>query len=99
MNSFDEYALDVRLGLASPLGFVLLRRAFVPIICPPVPKLRDGDACSARSDTWAYAQFTYDPAAKTCAPSALSATGRECGFACHTITKTTDYILTKYPLH
>jgi hypothetical protein len=52
-----------------------------------------------QTNGWAYAQFTYDPASQTFAPSALSATGHECGYACHTITKTTDYIFTKYPLH
>jgi len=51
-----------------------------------------------QTNGWAYAQFTYDPASQTFKPSALSATGHECGYACHTIVKTTDYIFTKYPL-
>jgi hypothetical protein len=47
---------------------------------------------------WAYAQFAYDSASGTFKPSApLSATGHECGYACHTIVKTSDYIFTKYP--
>jgi len=47
---------------------------------------------------WAYAQFAYDPATSTFKPSApLSATGHECGYACHTAVKESDYIFTKYP--
>lgn len=47
---------------------------------------------------WAYAQFAYDAAADAFKPSPLSLTGHECGYACHTIVKTSDYIFTKYPL-
>jgi hypothetical protein len=43
---------------------------------------------------WAYAQFTYDPAAKTFKPSV---TGAECGYACHTNVAAQDYIYTAYP--
>jgi hypothetical protein len=46
---------------------------------------------------WAYAQFAYDPAADTFKPSALSATGHECGLACHTAVAAQDYIFTAYP--
>lgn len=46
---------------------------------------------------WAWAQFTYDPASDTFAPSKLSATGHECGYACHSIVKDHDYIFTAYP--
>jgi Cytochrome P460 len=47
---------------------------------------------------WAYAQFAYDPAAETFKPSPpLSVTGHECGYACHTVVKASDYIFTKYP--
>jgi hypothetical protein len=47
---------------------------------------------------WAYAQFAYDSASKTFEPAApLSLTGHECGYACHTVVKTSDYIFTKYP--
>jgi Cytochrome P460 len=45
---------------------------------------------------WAYAQFTYDKATDTFKPSALSATGHECGYACHTIRKANDFIFTEY---
>lgn len=46
---------------------------------------------------WAYAQFAYDPASDTFAPSPLSMTGHECGYACHTPVATHDYIFTAYP--
>ena len=46
---------------------------------------------------WAYAKWDYDPASKTFKPNALSATGHECGYTCHTIVKTSDYIFTAYP--
>jgi Cytochrome P460 len=51
-----------------------------------------------QTNGWAYAQFTYDPVSQTFKPSDLSANGHECGYACHTIAKTSDYIFTKYPL-
>ena len=44
---------------------------------------------------WAYAQFDDDAASKTFKPSV---TGSECGYTCHTILKTKDYIFTGYPL-
>jgi hypothetical protein len=50
-----------------------------------------------QTNGWAYAQFTYDKASDTFKPSALSATGHECGFACHTIVKANDFIFTAYP--
>ncbi|HUI98189.1 MAG TPA: cytochrome P460 family protein [Xanthobacteraceae bacterium] len=43
---------------------------------------------------WAYAQFAYDPAAKTFKPNV---TGAECGYACHTQVASRDYIFTAYP--
>ncbi len=46
---------------------------------------------------WAYAQFAYDPKTSSFAPSApLSATGHECGYACHTKVAAHDYIFTLY---
>ena len=50
-----------------------------------------------QTNGWAYAQFTYDPASDTFKPSQLSASGHECGYACHTIMKAHDYIFTAYP--
>ena len=46
---------------------------------------------------WAYAQFAYDAASDSFKPSAASSIGHECGFACHSISKTHDYIFTAYP--
>lgn len=47
---------------------------------------------------WAYAQFAYDAATETFTPSApLSATGHNCGYACHTAVASKDYIFTAYP--
>jgi len=47
-----------------------------------------------KTNGWAYAQFVYDPAAKTFKPSV---TGTECGHACHTSVAAQDYIFTAYP--
>jgi hypothetical protein len=44
---------------------------------------------------WAYAQFAYDPAAKTFKPTV---TGPECGYTCHTTVAAKDYIFTSYPV-
>ena len=46
---------------------------------------------------WAYAQWAYDPATDTFAPSQLDPSGAECGFACHTKVSAQDYIFTAYP--
>lgn len=46
---------------------------------------------------WAYAKWDYDPASGTFTPDSLSAKGHECGYACHTGVKASDYIFTRYP--
>lgn len=46
---------------------------------------------------WAYAKWDYDSASGTFKPDALSSSGHECGYTCHTAVKTTDYIFTAYP--
>lgn len=46
---------------------------------------------------WAYAQWAYDPATDTFAPSKTSPNGPECGYACHTAVSAQDYIFTAYP--
>jgi hypothetical protein len=46
---------------------------------------------------WAYAQFAYDGASDTFAPSPLSSSGAACGYACHTTVAADDYIFTAYP--
>jgi hypothetical protein len=43
---------------------------------------------------WGYAQFEYNAASDSFTPSG---TGSDCGFACHTIVKSTDYVFTTYP--
>lgn len=47
-----------------------------------------------KTNGWAYAQFTYDPASNTFKPSV---TGSECGYACHTTVAAQDFIFTAYP--
>jgi hypothetical protein len=46
---------------------------------------------------WAYAAWDYDPATDTFKPAELDPRGAECGFACHTIVASQDYIFTAYP--
>lgn len=46
---------------------------------------------------WAYAKWDYDSASGTFKPDALSSSGHECGYTCHTAVKTTNYIFTAYP--
>jgi hypothetical protein len=55
----------------------------------------------ADSGGWGYAVFDYDPASDTFKPGDL--TGKppqgndaKCGFACHTIVKSRDYVFTEY---
>ena len=55
----------------------------------------------ADSGGWGYAEFEYDPASDTFRPGNLTdqppqANGANCGFACHTIVKTRDYVFTEY---
>jgi hypothetical protein len=55
----------------------------------------------ADSGGWGYAEFEYDPASDTFRPGNLNdqppqANGANCGFACHTIVKTRDYVFTEY---
>ena len=48
----------------------------------------------ANSGGWGYAQFNYQAASDTFAPEG---TGSDCGYTCHTIVKTKDYVFTAYP--
>jgi hypothetical protein len=55
----------------------------------------------ADSGGWGYAEFEYDPASETFRPGNLDdqppqANDAKCGFACHTIVKTRDYVFTEY---
>jgi hypothetical protein len=55
----------------------------------------------ADSGGWGYAEFEYDAASDTYRPGTLSdeppqANDAKCGFACHTIVQTRDYVFTEY---
>jgi hypothetical protein len=55
----------------------------------------------ADSGGWGYAVFTYDAATDTFAPGTTAdeppqGNDAKCGFACHTIVKTGDYVFTDY---
>jgi len=55
----------------------------------------------ADSGGWGWAVFEYDSASDTFTPGALAssppqANDAKCGFACHTIVKTRDYVFTDY---
>jgi hypothetical protein len=75
---------------------------------PTVPgTLHDVDFMSkdstrfADSGGWGYAFFKYDAATDTFTPGTLDdqppqANDAKCGFACHTIVKTRDYVFTEY---
>ncbi len=55
----------------------------------------------ADSGGWGYGEFEYDAASDTFRPGTLSdsppqANDAKCGFACHTLVKTRDYVFTDY---
>jgi Cytochrome P460 len=55
----------------------------------------------ADSGGWGYAQFEYDPATDTFRPGTLTdqppqGNDAKCGFACHTVVKSRDYVFTQY---
>jgi Cytochrome P460 len=55
----------------------------------------------ADSGEWGYAVFEYDAASDTFRPGTTADTSAQandakCGFACHTIVKTRDYVFTDY---
>ena len=55
----------------------------------------------ADSGGWGYAQFDYDTASDTFSPATEADTppqahDAKCGFACHTIVQTRDYVFTEY---
>ncbi len=58
----------------------------------------EGQQALPETHGWAFGQFAYDPATQTFKPAApLSATGHECGYACHTTVANHDYVFTAYP--
>jgi cytochrome P460 len=53
------------------------------------------------SGGWGYAEFEYDAASDTFRPGDLNdsppqANDAKCGYACHTVAKTRDYVFTEY---
>jgi Cytochrome P460 len=55
----------------------------------------------ADSGGWGYAFFKYDSAGRTFTPATTAdvppqANDAKCGFACHTVVKTRDYVFTDY---
>jgi Cytochrome P460 len=48
----------------------------------------------AKTGGWGYAQFNYNVASETFTPLGV---GVACGYACHNIVKTKDYVFTGYP--
>jgi len=55
----------------------------------------------ADSGGWGYAEFEYDAASDTFRPGTLDdqppqANDAKCGYACHTIVQTRDYVFTEY---
>jgi hypothetical protein len=55
----------------------------------------------ADSGGWGYAVFDYDAASDTFKPGTLASSppqgnDAKCGFACHTLVKTKDYVFTEY---
>jgi hypothetical protein len=56
----------------------------------------------ADSGGWGYAEFEYDAAADAYRPGTTAdqppqANDAKCGFACHTLVKSQDYVFTAYP--
>jgi len=56
----------------------------------------------ADSGGWGWGAFEYDAASDAFRPSTLQDTppqghDAKCGFACHTVAKTQDYVFTEYP--
>ena len=55
----------------------------------------------ADSGGWGYAEFEYDAASDTFRPGTLAdqppqANDAKCGFTCHTVAQTRDYVFTEY---
>jgi hypothetical protein len=55
----------------------------------------------ADSGGWGYAVFDYNPSTDTFTPGTLAGSppqgnDAKCGFACHTVAKSRDYVFTEY---
>lgn len=96
---FPEGSKIVKIGWIKTKNPCPLSSVEIPDYLKNVDLIEKDSRRFPQTNGWAYAQFAYDPASQAFKPSELSATGHECGYACHTITKKTDYIFTKFPLH
>ena len=75
--------------------------ASVPGHLPDVDFMVKDSKRFADSNGWGYAVFDYDAASDTFKPGTLASKPPQendvkCGFACHTIVKTKDYVFTEY---
>jgi hypothetical protein len=74
---------------------------FVPGALIDVDLMVKDAARFADSGGWGYAMFKYDAASETFSPGTLSdplpqGNDAKCGYACHTVVKTRDYVFTEY---
>jgi hypothetical protein len=66
-----------------------------------VRRSRQNSKRFADSGGWGYAVFDYNTASDTFTPGTTAGTppqgnDAKCGFACHTVAKTRDYVFTEY---
>ena len=76
-------------------------RATVPASLHDVDFMVKDSKRFADSGGWGWAVFNYDAASDTFTPGTLAeqppqGNDAKCGFACHTIVKTRDYVFTEY---
>ncbi len=74
---------------------------FVPGALIDVDLMVKDSARFADSGGWGYAVFKYNAASETFSPGTLSdplpqGNDAKCGYACHTVVKTRDYVFTEY---
>ena len=67
--------------------------ATVPDVLDDIDFMAKDSKRFAGTGNWGYAQFNYDAAADTFTPLG---TGAACGYACHNLVKTKDYVFTVY---
>jgi hypothetical protein len=77
------------------------RAATVPSTQHDVDFMAKDSKRFADSGGWGYAVFEYDAASDTFRPGTLAdkppqGNDAKCGFACHTVVKTRDYVFTEY---
>jgi hypothetical protein len=75
--------------------------ATVPGVLVNVDFMQKDSKRFADSGGWGYAVFEYDAASDTFRPGDMNSTppqanDAKCGFACHTIVSTRDYVFTEY---